>query len=49
MLTRAKLKLVICGAQRMLCMVPVMQLLWDFCSQRKWTAPILPEDLGEKG
>ena len=42
MLTRAKLKLVICGAQRTLCTVPVMQSLWGFCSQRKWTAPILP-------
>ena len=48
MLTRAKLKLVICGAQRTLCTMPVMQSLWDFCSQRKWTVPILPEDVGEK-
>lgn len=47
MLTRAKLKLVICGAQRTLCTVPVMQSLWDFCSQRKWTVPVLPEDVGE--
>ena len=47
MLTRAKLKLVICGAQRTLCTVPVMQSLWNFCSQGKWTAPILPDNVGE--
>ena len=41
--TRAKLKLVVLGAKHTLCSVPVMQHLWDFCSQKGWTLPVLPE------
>ena len=42
-LTRAKLKLVMVGSQSTLCSVPVMQHLWDFCSQKGWTLPISTE------
>ncbi len=42
-LTRAKLKLVMLGAQRTLCSVPVMQRLWEFCSEKGWTLPVPSE------
>lgn len=41
-LTRAKLKLVMLGAQRTLCSVPTMQCLWEHCRQKGWTLPVLP-------
>lgn len=42
-LTRAKLKLVVLGAQRTLCCVPVMHRLWELCSRNGWALPVLPE------
>lgn len=45
-LTRPKLKLVVCGAQRTLCSVPGLQRLWDLCAGKGWTLPILPEEPG---
>jgi DNA replication ATP-dependent helicase Dna2 len=42
-LTRAKLKLVVLGAQRTLCCVPVMRSLWELCNRNGWALPVLPE------